>query len=76
MITTSTGTTVRLLDSEQGKLLIADHPSAPPDLRHKEIGRITQFDGMLGFQPVARSEWILTAELLRVIADLVDQEAE
>jgi hypothetical protein len=51
-------------------LVIVDHPDAPPDMRHKEAGRIV--DG--GFQPAPLAAFALRPETLRAIATLIEGE--
>lgn len=80
MITTSTGTTITIQDSDHGPLIILDHPDAPADARHIEAGRIIEAPGHnpageltnRGFQPAPFSAYVLTAETMRAIADLVE----
>lgn len=71
--TTSTGTTITIEDGPgELRLVICDNPSAPADMRHCEVGRVV--DG--GFQPASFADWGLRPEALRIIADLIEDEAK
>lgn len=73
-ITTSTGTIVSLKPSNDGPqpilAVVLDNPAAPSDMRGVEVGRVV--DG--GYQPAMFAPWALRPEVLRAIADLIDQE--
>ena len=72
-ITTSTGTTVAIIQGPQGdSLVMANNPAAPPDLRDREVGRV--IGG--GFQPAMFAPWALTPETLRAIADLIERQKQ
>ena len=62
----------RLLD---GTILL-HNPSAPTDMQTTEAGRLVTFDGRVGFQPAPFAAWALSADVLRLIADEVEDAAE
>lgn len=68
--TTSTGTTVTVEDRPAGRVVVCDNPAAPDDMRHNEVGRIIAG----GFQPAPFASWALSPEVLRIVADLAEQE--
>jgi len=68
-ITTSSGTTILLDTQGEDIVVIFENPSAPPDMRHAEAGRLV--DG--GFQPAPFAPWGLRPETLRALADLIDE---
>lgn len=67
-ITTDTGTTVTIAHKDGDTIVVLDHPDAPADMRHKEVGRI--LDG--GFQPHPFATWGAMPATLRAIADLIE----
>jgi hypothetical protein len=73
MITTSTGSTVNVeTDVDGTRLVILDHPDAPEDMRNYEAGRIVEFGGNFGFQPVPFCVGSMGPETLRAIAELIE----
>ena len=71
VITTSNGSTVTTEPSEHGTIIVLDHPDAPDDMRHYTAGRIVDNGG---FQPVPFCVAAIGPEVLRAIADLIEQE--
>lgn len=69
MITTSTGSTVRLDTIDEETVIILDSLHAPEDMRNHVAGRVVEG---FGFQPVPFALYALRPEVLRAIADLVD----
>lgn len=67
--TTAGGTTIKLLDSPAGRLVIFENPEAPVDMRRIEVGRI----GPNGFQPTPMAAFGMHPEVLRTIANLIDE---
>lgn len=67
--TTTGGTTISLLDSPAGRLVILENQEAPVDMRRIEAGRI----GPVGFQPAPMAEFGMRPEVLRAIADLIEE---
>jgi hypothetical protein len=76
MITTKNGSTVKIDLHPTGALVILDHPDAPEDMRHKEAGRIIDVGGELGFQPAPLAAFAMRPDVLRAIADLIEQPDE
>ena len=70
--TTSTGTNVWVTTREVtgDRIVVLDNPAAPEDMRMCEAGRL--IDG--GFQPAPFAAWALTVEVLRAVADLIEEE--
>ena len=67
-LTTSTGSTIELVERDGNTLVVLDHPDAPDEMRHHEAGRM--IDG--GFQPAPFSAYALRPETLRGIASLIE----
>lgn len=55
--------------------IMLHNPSAPTDMQTTEAGRLVSGTGRVGFQPVAFAV-SMSADVLRAIADLVEQAAE
>lgn len=72
-ITTEAGTTVTVTEDAGMLLVICDHPDAPEDLRHAEVGRIVAGGG---FQPAFLCAFAMTPAVLRAIADHIDAVQE
>jgi len=75
-ITTGGGTTVTLeacCPACVVTVITLDHTEAPDDMRNLEVGRVTDSGG---FQPHPRAEFAMSPEVLRAIADLIDQHKE
>ena len=76
---TTTGATVAITtDAEQNRIITVSHPDAPEDLRTVTLGRVARFEGSPpGFQPaplLGLTGALLSAEVLRAVATLVDAE--
>lgn len=69
--TTSSGSTVTVIPSDAGPLIVLDHPEAPEDLRNAEVGRVIEGS----FQPAPFCVVGLRPEMLRAIADLIEEGA-
>jgi len=72
-ITTSTGTTISCLSGADGELVMLTNPDAPADLRTIEAGRLARHLDTVGFQPAPFFPAALSAEVLRGIADLLEE---
>lgn len=70
--TTSTGTTVRIDTTLEGEqFVILDNPSVAANMRDTEAGRVT----VGHFQPAPFAAWAVSPEVLRAIADLIEEAA-
>ena len=61
--------------SSGDRIVMLECPTAPKAFRWTEAGRITDLDGVIGFQPAPFAAWLLSPEVLRAIADLTDLES-
>lgn len=75
-ITISNGLTIRVEAKHGDRAVILDHPSSPIEHRNTEVGRITEFQGRLGFQPAPFSAYGLSPEALRGIAQIIERESD
>lgn len=73
-ITTKSGTTMRLEERHGETVVIFDHPDAPTDARHQEVGRLV-YDGA-GFQPAPFCAAAFRPETLRALANLIESARE
>lgn len=69
--TTSMGGTVTLVQVDH-LLVMLDHPDAPPSLRNVEAGRVIEG----AFQPASFFPAAMRPEVLRLIADLIEEVAQ
>lgn len=67
---TSTGTTVSIVQESDGSYVYLDHPGAPADMRPAEAGRV--IEGR--FQSAAFCAFAMSPEVLRTIADLIEEQ--
>lgn len=70
--TTSQGTTVSDKYILGHRFVVLANPDAPDGLKEVEAGRIVGG----GFQPVPECEFTMSAEVMRAIADLVDNAVQ
>lgn len=70
-ITTEHDVTVTVTSTD---LVVLDHPDAPDDMRHIEVGRLTHCGE--GFQPVPLFPGAMRPDVLRAIADLIESIKE
>lgn len=73
-ITTESGTTMHLEERHGDTLVIFDHPDAPAEARHQEVGRLV-YDGA-GFQPAPFCPVAFRPETLRALANLLESAKE
>ncbi|WAB09161.1 hypothetical protein SEA_EESA_51 [Arthrobacter phage Eesa] len=73
-ITTASGSTVRVEEFEGERVVVLDHPDAPDDMRDTVAGRLAVLDGGRGFQPVPFAAFLMSPEVLRAVADLLERE--
>ena len=74
-IHTSTGAVhVTTREATGDRIVVLEAPDAPKHLRLAEAGRLAKFGEHLGFQPAPFAPWVMGAEALRAIADLIEQE--
>jgi hypothetical protein len=71
-ITMANGSTVRLEERDGELLVVLDHPDAPDDMRDAVAGRVAEFDGARGFQPVPFAAFLISPGVLRAVADLIE----
>lgn len=74
IITTPGGSTVKLKENDGAVEVVLDHPDAPADMRDTVAGRVTDFGGARGFQPVPFAAFLLSPATLRAIADLIERD--
>lgn len=67
-ITTETGTTVSIRETEEGREVFLHHPKAPAFLNKRVAGRVIEG----GFQPALFAAFSLSPSALRAIADLIE----
>ena len=69
---TGSGTTIWVTTRQVtgDRVVVLENPHAPEGMRHLEAGRIIDH----GFQPSPEADFALTADALRIIADLMDQD--
>ncbi|MCS5479804.1 hypothetical protein NYP18_09040 [Corynebacterium sp. YIM 101645] len=70
--TTSRGTTFTVEERRGDRVVMMSNPARPGEV---EAGRIVDVDGVKGFRPSAIMPGALSADGLRVIADLVEEGA-
>lgn len=71
--TLSNGTEIHLEDTEAGTIVYLDSANAPEDMRPVEAGRIITSGPHTGFQPAMFAAFAMGPELLRALADILEE---